>query len=78
MRKQDRKNTSHAITKSIHDDNLAYLDKIFVNMESVDRKSNKHEVPRLRKLLSVESYVTTTIPSKYLTGNHITLSEQFL
>ena len=69
MSKQDRKNASHAITKSNRDDYLAYVDKILVDMESMDRKGNKREVTRLTKLLSGKSHATTTIPSKDLTDS---------
>ena len=78
MSQEDRKSASHAISNSIRDDYIAYLDRILSDMEAADRTGNTREMSRLRKLLSGKSKSSMTTPSKDMQGNPILSQDHLL
>ena len=71
MSQEDRKSASNAISNSIRDDYISYLDRILSDMEAADRTGNTREMSRLSKLLSGKSKSSMTTPSKDMQGNLI-------
>jgi hypothetical protein len=78
MSKEQRKTAQHSIVKSIRDDYLAYIDNILNAMEVADRTGNTRGLTRLRKMLSGNSKPSSTMPSKDMKWDPITLEKELL
>ena len=73
----ERKTMNSAITRSCREDYREYIDSIIQDMEAAERVGNVREVTRLTKILT-KGKPSNITPSKDLSGNTITSSEQLL
>ena len=78
MTKEQRKASSHMITKSTRDDYLSYVDNILEDMKKAEHTGNTREITRLRKMLGGKSNQSTIMPSKDLEGEPILSQQQLL
>ena len=77
MEQSERKNMNRTIFKSCRNDYRKYIDSIIQDMEAAERVGNTREITRLTKTLT-KSKSSNIMPSKDLSGNPITTSEQLL
>ena len=71
MSRDDQIAATHAISNSIRNDYVSYIDGILSDMEAADRVGNTRELMRLRKTLSGKNNASSTMPSKDSNGDHI-------